>query len=86
MSTGRRALRKSTGLSAKLFDAVKVSDAPTGAPGEIIAADAKRGLIVSCADADVKLTTIQMPGAKRMNAADYLRGHTIDTGVCLGKA
>ena len=73
-------------MTMKLFDAVKVSDAPTGAPGEIIAADAKRGLIVSCADADVKLTTIQMPGAKRMNAADYLRGHTIDTGVCLGKA
>ena len=70
----------------KLFDAARVSDVPTGAPGEIIAADAKRGLIVSCADADVKLTTIQMPGAKRMNAADYLRGHAIDTGVCLGKA
>jgi len=29
---------------------------------------------------------IQMPGAKRMNAKDYLRGHTMDTGVCLGKA
>lgn len=70
----------------KLFDVTRVSDAPTGAPGEIIAADTKRGLIVSCADADIQLTTIQMPGAKRMNAADYLRGHTIDTGICLGKA
>jgi len=70
----------------KLFDVTRVSDAPTGKPGEIIAADAKRGLIVSCADADVKLTTIQMPGAKRMKAADYLRGHSIDTGICLGKA
>ena len=73
-------------MTMKLFGAKKVSDVPTGAPGEIIAADAKRGLIVSCADADVKLTTIQMPGAKRMNAADYLRGHSIDTGICLGKA
>ena len=70
----------------KLFDVTRVSDVPSGAPGEIIAADAKQGLIVSCADADVKLTTIQMPGAKRMNAADYLRGHSIDTGICLGKA
>ena len=70
----------------KLFDVTRVSDTPSGAPGEIIAADAKQGLIVSCADADVKLTTIQMPGAKRMNAADYLRGHSIDTGICLGKA
>ncbi len=70
----------------KLFDVERVSDAPTGAPGEIIAADARHGLIVSCADADVKLKQIQMPGAKRMNAGDYLRGHSMDTGVCLGKA
>ena len=70
----------------KLFDVTRVSDQPTGMPGEIVAADARRGLIVSCADADVKLTMIQMPGAKRMNAADYLRGHSIDAGVCLGKA
>ncbi len=70
----------------KLFDVTRVSDQPTLSPGGIVAADAKRGLIVSCADADMKLTTIQMPGAKRMNAADYLRGHSIDTGICLGKA
>ena len=37
-------------------------------------------------DHDVELKQIQMPGAKRMNAKDYLRGHTMDTGVCLGKA
>jgi len=27
-----------------------------------------------------------MPGAKRMNARDYLRGHELQTGMCLGKA
>ena len=69
------------------FFALDVKDgAPSGAPGEIIAADAKQGLVVSCGDHDVELTAIQMPGAKRMNAKDYLRGHTMDTGVCLGKA
>ena len=57
-----------------------------GQPGEIIAADAKAGLVVSCGDHDVELKQIQMPGAKRMNAKDYLRGHSMDTGVCLGKA
>ena len=56
------------------------------APGEIIAADAKKGLVVSCGDDDVELETIQMPGAKRMNAKDYLRGHDMQTGICLGKA
>ena len=70
----------------KVFE-LDILDGPaSGAPGEIVAADAKRGLVVSCGDHDVALAQIQMPGAKRMNAEDYLRGHTMETGVCLGKA
>ena len=70
----------------KVFAIDVRESAPSGKPGEVIAADAKQGLVVSCADHDVEMLTIQMPGAKRMNTKDYLRGHTIDTGVCLGKA
>ncbi|MGN0775863.1 MAG: methionyl-tRNA formyltransferase [Candidatus Ventricola sp.] len=70
----------------KVFELTVLDGAASGAPGEIIAADAKQGLIVSCGDHDVILSQIQMPGAKRMNAKDYLRGHTMETGVCLGKA
>ena len=44
------------------------------------------GLVVACGDDDVELETIQMPGAKRMNAKDYLRGHDMQTAICLGKA
>ena len=70
----------------KVFE-LDILDGPaSGAPGEIVAADAKRGLVISCGDHDVALAQIQMPGAKRMNAKDYLRGHTMETGVCLGKA
>ncbi len=70
----------------KVFE-LDILDGPaSGAPGEIVAADAKCGLVVSCGDHDVALAQIQMPGAKRMNAKDYLRGHTMETGVCLGKA
>ena len=70
----------------KVFE-LDILDGPaSGAPGEIVAADAKRGLVVFCGDHDVALAQIQMPGAKRMNAKDYLRGHTMETGVCLGKA
>ena len=70
----------------KIFEIDVKEGAATGVPGEIIFADAKNGLVVSCGDHDVELKQIQMPGAKRMNAKDYLRGHTMDTGVCLGKA
>lgn len=70
----------------KVFELAVRDGSASGAPGEIVAADAKQGLVVSCGDHDVLLTQIQMPGAKRMNAKDYLRGHTMETGVCLGKA
>ena len=70
----------------KVFDIDVKSGTATGEPGEIIFADVKNGLVVSCGDHDVELKQIQMPGAKRMNAKDYLRGHTMDTGICLGKA
>lgn len=70
----------------KIFSVKPLHTGPSGVPGEIIAADAKKGLVVSCGDDDVELETIQMPGAKRMNAKDYLRGHDMQTGICLGKA
>ena len=70
----------------KVFELAVREGAPSGEPGMIVSADAKSGLVVSCADHDVEILTIQMPGAKRMNAADYLRGHSIDAGICLGKA
>ena len=53
-------------------------------PGTVLSADARAGLIVACADARLELTQIQMPGAKRMNAKDYLRGHSIEPGTRLG--
>ena len=73
------------GQPVKIFDVQACPGEPSAAPGTVIAADAKQGLVVSCADHDVRLLTIQMPGAKRMDARDYLRGHTIETGACLGR-
>ena len=70
----------------KVFEVSMKAGEPSGEPGMIVSADAKNGLVVSCGDCDMELKQIQMPGAKRMNARDYLRGHTMDTGVCLGKA
>lgn len=74
------------GQIMKVFEVARAGRLPTGEPGRIVSADAKAGLVVSCADGDLELLQIQMPGAKRMNARDYLRGHSMDTGVCLGKA
>ena len=73
------------GETVKVFCVRALDGAPSGEPGMVVAADGKRGLVVSCGDCDMALLEIQMPGAKRMNASDYLRGHSIETGICMGK-
>lgn len=68
----------------KVFEVRVCGSKTNAAPGTVLAADAKAGLVVACGDAQLELTQIQMPGAKRMAARDYLRGHGIETGICLG--
>ena len=49
----------------------------TYAPGEVISADAASGLVVQAGGSSaLRVLELQMPGGKRMKAADYLRGHT----------
>lgn len=55
-----------------------------GAPGEVLVADAKSGLLVACGTDALRITELQMVGGKRMNACDYLRGHAIPVGSRLG--
>lgn len=55
-----------------------------GAPGEVLVADAKNGLLVACGTDALRITELQMVGGKRMNACDYLRGHAIPVGSRLG--
>jgi len=70
----------------KVFEVRVCGGKTEAAPGSVLRANAKDGLIVACGDAQLELVQIQMPGAKRMAARDYLRGHEIETGICLGKA
>jgi len=46
-----------------------------GAPGSLLQADAKRGLVIACGEGALAVAELQAPGARRMAAADYLRGH-----------
>lgn len=54
-----------------------------GVPGQVVAADAKHGLIVMCGQGALELTEIQAPNAKRMDARAYLRGKAIQEGLVL---
>jgi len=48
-----------------------------GTPGEVLAADDKRGLIVATADGAIELVEIQPENKKRMMARDFLRGNKL---------
>lgn len=49
-----------------------------GKIGEIVDIINKKGFVVKTKDSALLITEIQAKGGKKMNTADYLRGHTID--------
>lgn len=66
------------GVTYKLFSP-RPSDRHTEAkPGSIVSRD-RGGLEIACADGCcIIVTELQAPGGKRMSAADFLRGHTLE--------
>ena len=54
----------------------------TGDCGALVAKDGR--LFVQCGDGALELTEVQLEGAKRMSAADFLRGHAPGTHCRLG--
>ena len=55
---------------------------PGKAPGTILCADAKQGLVIAAGEGAVRVLELQAPGGKRMNAKDYLRGHPVTYTEC----
>lgn len=57
----------------------------TGRPGEVLATGPKTGLIVAAGRGAIEVLELQAPGAKRMGAREYLRGHGVPEGSILGR-
>jgi methionyl-tRNA formyltransferase len=55
----------------------------TGAPGEVLEASADH-LIIACGAGAVAVRQIQLPGKRRLSAAEFMRGHRIERGTVLG--
>lgn len=68
----------------KVWRSQRVDPPRAGAPGQVLLADPKAGLVVAAGAGALALTEIQGPGGKRMRAADYLRGHPMAEGTVLG--
>ncbi len=59
--------------------------AQNGAPGEILTADGKDGLVVAAGEGALRLVEVQPPGKSRMSGADLVRGYQIKAGERLGR-
>ena len=67
------------GVVIKLWHAEELGDT-SGAPGEILAANAHDGVIVACGSGTLRLTQLQKPGGKRLPAAEFLKGFPMEGG------
>ncbi len=55
----------------------------SAANGEVLAGDAKNGLVIAVNGGTVRLARIQFPGQRMMEDSEYLRGHCVKTGEIL---
>lgn len=60
----------------KIWRTRVVSEAPSGAPGEVVGRT-EAGIVVATGRGALEILEIQAPGKKRMKTADYLRGHAL---------
>lgn len=70
------------GTALKLWQTQPV-DAPGGAPGRVLRANAE-GLVVGCGSGALRILELQRPGGRRLPAAEFLRGFPLQPGERLG--
>ncbi len=76
------ALTTLAGERLKIYSAAPAEGG--GAPGEVLCADPKRGMVVACGAGALALGEVQAVGGRRMRVNDWLRGHTVHAGIVLG--
>lgn len=68
------------GKQVKVFR-TELGGKTAAAPGTVVAAG-KQGIEIACGDGQIlRITQLQAEGGKRMAAADYLRGHSVQVGI-----
>lgn len=56
----------------------------SGDAGSVVSAD-EDGVLVACGEGVLRIGELQLPGKRKMLAADFLRGHSLPVGTRLGK-
>ncbi|MDB5763688.1 MAG: methionyl-tRNA formyltransferase, partial [Herminiimonas sp.] len=68
------------GVPVKIWRAEAAPPSPVIEPGQILAADAQTGVLVVCGKGVLRLTELQKPGGKRLPAAEFLKGFSMERG------
>jgi methionyl-tRNA formyltransferase len=66
----------------KIFNSVVIDEENRGSPGKIFQVGAE-GIKVATGKECLLLTEVQLQGRKRMNAAEFIKGHPVPTGTGL---
>ena len=54
------------------------------APGEVLVASGREGLVVAAAEGVLRVVTVQPEGRRAMDAKAFLRGYRLAAGMCFG--
>ncbi len=68
---------------ALLAVAPVAADETSAAPGTVLRADGKEGIVVGCGDGAVKLVRLHPQGKRAMSGAEYMRGARLEKGTIL---
>jgi methionyl-tRNA formyltransferase len=74
-------------VGLKLWRATVVqqrADEPRAAPGTVLAADGREGLVIQAGEGAVRLVEVQPVGRRSMSGAAFVRGRGIGAGEVLG--
>lgn len=65
------------GVTVKIWDAEALAGDSAQPHGQVLAADARHGIVVACGEGSLRLTELQKPGGKRLPAAEFLKGFAL---------
>jgi methionyl-tRNA formyltransferase len=68
-------VQTAAGVTVKVWNAEAVDG--KGRPGQVLSADGQ-GIVVACGEGALRLTALQKPGGKRLAAAEFLKGFSLE--------
>jgi methionyl-tRNA formyltransferase len=69
------------GVVVKVWRAEALADGHGKPAGTVLSADAQNGIVVACGQGSLRLTQLQKPGGKRLEAGEFLKGIPAQAGI-----